>query len=268
MAGNWIWRIREAINLKLFNSKEIVLTVLRVLSLLVSSIALGSIIYFHGFPKTDTGIRVYLDIIHASLAFYLFKFLIRLLYDYKPSVFIRDNRLEGIIMFLVFLEGVGLYIFGFDLVTKLLRLFGLGEYVMLPILFVQVYFLLIVAMEAGRASQRLAALHIRPQAMLALSFLVLIFGGTLLLMLPEMTVGGSISFIDALFTSASASCVTGLIVVDTATFFTLKGKVVILLLIQLGGLNILSFATFFATFYRTSTSIKYKSLLRDRKSVV
>jgi trk system potassium uptake protein TrkH len=51
--------------------------------------------------------------------------------------------------------------------------------------------------------------------------------------------------------------------IDTATFFTLKGKVVILLLIQLGGLNILSFATFFATFYRTSTSIKYKSLLKD-----
>jgi Trk-type K+ transport system membrane component len=263
MADKRIWRIREAVNLKLFNSKEIVLSVLRIFSLLVSFIAIGAIIYFHGFPKTDAAIRIYLNIIHTSLGFYLFKFLVRLLFDYKPTVFVKDNLLEGVIMLLVFIEGLGLVFFKTDLLNFLLKLFGLGEFVMLPIFFVQVYFLLIVGIESGRASQRLTSLNLRPQAMLALSFLFLIFGGTFLLMLPEMTVNGYISFVDALFTSASASCVTGLIVVDTATFFTLKGKVVILLLIQLGGLNILSFATFFATFYRTSSSIKYKSLLKD-----
>ena len=60
------------------------------------------------------------------------------------------------------------------------------------------------------------------------------------------------SFIDALFTSISANCVTGLIVVDTATFFSLKGKVLILLLIQFGGLNIIAFATYFISFFRKS----------------
>jgi potassium uptake TrkH family protein len=263
MSDKWLWRIREAINLKLFNSKRIVLNVLRVLSLLVSFFAIGAIIYFHGFPKTDAAVKVYLNIIHGSLAFYLLKFLIRILFNYKPTVFVRENLFEGIIMLLVFVEGIGLYIFNTDLVNLFFKLFGLGEFVMLPILFVQVYFLLIVGLESGRASQRLTSLNFSPQGMLALSFLMLIFGGAFLLMLPEMTVSGSISFVDALFTSASASCVTGLIVVDTATFFTLKGKVVILLLIQLGGLSIVSFATFFATFYKTSTSIKYKSLLKD-----
>jgi potassium uptake TrkH family protein len=258
-----LWRIREAVNRRLFSSKKPVLTVLRVFSLLVSFVALGSIIYFHGFPKTDAAVRMYLNIIHLSLGFYLLKFLVRLLYDYKPSVFIRDNMAEGIIMLLVFIEGAALILFKFDIIKHIFQLFGLGGFVMLPILFVQVYFLLIVGIETGRASQRLTALNFSPQGMLAVSFLLLIFGGGFLLMMPEMTVSGSISFIDAVFTSASASCVTGLIVVDTATFFTLKGKIVILLLIQLGGLNILSFATFFATFYRTSSSIKYKSLLKD-----
>jgi potassium uptake TrkH family protein len=258
-----VWRIREAINLKLFNSKEIVLTILRILSLIVSFIAIGAIVYFHGFQKTEYSIRVYLDIINYSLAFYLVKFLFRLLYDYKPTVFVRENFLEVVVMLLVFFEGLCLIIFDFDIVNHIFSFFGLGEYVMLPLLFVQVYFLFIVGIETGRASQRLTSLRIRPQGMLALSFFVLIFGGAFLLKFPEMTINGRIRFIDALFTSASASCVTGLIVVDTATFFTLKGKVVILLLIQLGGLNILSFATFFATFYRTSSSIKYKSLLRD-----
>ena len=263
MTDNRLWRTREVINLKLFNSKGFVLNLLRVLSLFVSIVAIGAIVYFHGFPKTDVAIKIYLNIIHFSLGFYFLKFLIRLIYNYQPSVFIRDNLAEGIIMFFVFVEGFALIVFNFDIITHLLRLFGLGQFVILPNLFVQVYFLLIVGIESGRASQRLSELNFPPQGMLALSFLLLIFGGAGMLMLPEMTVQGHISFIDSVFTSASASCVTGLIVVDTATFFTLKGKVVILLLIQLGGLNILSFATFFATFYRTSASIKYKSLLKD-----
>jgi potassium uptake TrkH family protein len=263
MDENRLWKIREAINLKLFNSKELVLSILRVLSLLVSLVALAAIIYFHGFPKTDESVRIYLVIIRSSLGFYLLKYLTRLFFDFKPREFLQENRFEGIIMLLIFIQGFGMFIIGTDLVTLLFRLFGLGQFVILPLLFVQLYFLLIVGMEAGRASQRLTTLNMRPQALLALSFLVLIFGGAFLLMLPEMTFTGRISFIDAIFTSASAGCVTGLTVVDTATFFTFKGKVLIMILIQLGGLNILSFATFFATFYRSSTSIKYKSIVKD-----
>jgi trk system potassium uptake protein TrkH len=62
-------------------------------------------------------------------------------------------------------------------------------------------------------------------------------------MIPVCTVSGRISLIDALFTSTSAICVTGLIVVDTATYFTTVGQVVIVLLIQLGGLGVMTFST-------------------------
>ncbi len=263
MSDDRIWKLRETVNLKLFSSKVFVLSALRILSLLVSVVAIGAIIYFHGFPKTTYGVKIYLVIIHSSLGFYLIKFITRFLYDFKPREFIRENWLEAVIMFFIFIEGFSLFILHFDLVNHIFSLIGLGEFIMLPILFVQLYFLLIVGIEAGRASESLTSVKIRPQGMLAISFLLLIFGGALLMMLPEMTVGGKISFIDAVFTSASASCVTGLVVVDTATFFTLKGKVLIMILIQLGGLNIISFATFFATFYRTSASIRYKSLLKD-----
>ena len=67
--------------------------------------------------------------------------------------------------------------------------------------------------------------------------------GAGLLMLPFSTVSGNISFLDALFTSTSAVCVTGLIVQDTATFFAPFGQVIILLLFQIGGLGILTFST-------------------------
>jgi trk system potassium uptake protein TrkH len=80
--------------------------------------------------------------------------------------------------------------------------------------------------------------------LLLLSFLGLILVGTLGLMsLPGLYTGEPLSWIDALFTSTSAVCVTGLIVVDTATYFTVWGQAFLLLLIQLGGLGILTFAT-------------------------
>ena len=79
--------------------------------------------------------------------------------------------------------------------------------------------------------------------MLAISFAAAILLGALILMLPFCTFSGGMSFIDALFTSTSAICVTGLVVVDTATHFTFAGQVVILVLIQLGGLGIMTFST-------------------------
>src|SRR4030065_1985269 len=80
----------------------------------------------------------------------------------------------------------------------------------------------------------------QPAQVLAISFVAAILLGALLLMLPFCTTSGRISFIYALFTSTSAVCVTGLAVVDTATYFTTAGQAVILLLIQLGGRGLMT----------------------------
>lgn len=80
----------------------------------------------------------------------------------------------------------------------------------------------------------------------ALSFLGLIALGTAgFLALPGLYTGPRLGFVDALFTATSAVCVTGLIVVDTATYFTPRGQAWILFLIQAGGLGILTFTTLF-----------------------
>jgi trk system potassium uptake protein len=85
-------------------------------------------------------------------------------------------------------------------------------------------------------------LKLSPPRILAVGFLSVILTGALLLMLPISNVGGC-SFVDALFTSTSAVCVTGLIVKDTPRDFTLFGQVVIMLLIQIGGLGYMTSAT-------------------------
>jgi len=81
-----------------------------------------------------------------------------------------------------------------------------------------------------------------PAKSLALSFLVLIMIGTVLLYLPFSS-DKKVGVLDALFTSTSATCVTGLVVYDTGTHWTLTGQIIILLLIQLGGLGIMTFST-------------------------
>lgn len=87
-------------------------------------------------------------------------------------------------------------------------------------------------------------LKLQPAQVLVASFAALILAGALLLNLPIATVEReSMGFLNALFTATSAVCVTGLVVVDTGTFFSTFGQIVILLLIQFGGLGIMTMAT-------------------------
>ena len=104
--------------------------------------------------------------------------------------------------------------------------------------------------------------YFNPAQIFILSFLSIIFLGSLLLMLPKATHNG-ISFVDALFTSTSAVCVTGLIVVDTATYFTLFGQSIILFLIQIGGLGILTFASYFSYFFKGGSTYENQLTLSE-----
>jgi Trk-type K+ transport system membrane component len=94
------------------------------------------------------------------------------------------------------------------------------------------------------------------------SFGALIITGGFLLMLPNATMGG-IHPLDAFFTSVSAVCVTGLTVVDTATTFTMTGKVIILMLIQAGGIGIVTFAGLISFLVTGSVSLQNQLALRD-----
>ena len=99
--------------------------------------------------------------------------------------------------------------------------------------------------------------HFSPSQLIALTFAGLILAGALLLMLPFSSAeGSSLSFVDALFTATSASCVTGLIVVDTGTYFSTFGQLVIIALIQLGGLGLVLFATLFSVLLRKKIDLQ------------
>jgi len=115
------------------------------------------------------------------------------------------------------------------------------------LVFAQVFALLSIARRTRVTREVIEGLYERPAALLTSSFIGLILIGALVLAFPAASSSGqSIGFIDALFTSTSAACVTGLIVLDTAADFSHFGQAVILLLIQVGGLNIMVLSTFAA----------------------
>jgi trk system potassium uptake protein TrkH len=97
-----------------------------------------------------------------------------------------------------------------------------------------------IGSRVRRLSNLLQDISLHPAQTLVISFMMIILVGAILLMTPVATADGrGLGIIDALFTSTSAVCVTGLIVVDTATHLSLFGKIVVLLLIQAGGLGIM-----------------------------
>ncbi len=108
-----------------------------------------------------------------------------------------------------------------------------------------------LAKISGERSKRVVS----PMQMIVSSFFAVIAVGTLLLMLPFSTVDGEMTFINALFTATSATCVTGLVVFDTFLKFTTFGKLVILTMIQVGGLGLVTFATFFTLIIRRKVGL-------------
>jgi len=94
-------------------------------------------------------------------------------------------------------------------------------------------------------------------------YVLFILVGAFLLMLPISVTGEGIGFINALFTATSAACVTGLIVVDTGTTFTLFGQIVILILIQVGGLGIMTLSTMFMVMAGIRPGITSRTVVQD-----
>ncbi|CAN7579645.1 TrkH family potassium uptake protein [Paenibacillus sp. LjRoot56] len=113
-------------------------------------------------------------------------------------------------------------------------------------------------------NKKLNIWQLTPPQILVLGFAVIIFIGAGLLMLPIASATGlSIPFIDAFFTAVSATCVTGLVVVDTGSAYTMFGQIVIVSLIQVGGLGFMTMATLVAFAFRKKITLKERLVLQE-----
>jgi trk system potassium uptake protein TrkH len=217
-------------------------------SVLVALTTLVALVFYHGFELQAHQNKVVGYVVRGSIGYYLVKYLLELLYNFHPIQFLKDRKWEGILMLFLIVDILIINLAGFELLNEaglFLKIPGLQESFLIVL---QCYVLVIVGLEFGRVGELLPQSKLSPPTLLVLSFLVLIALGTCLLMLPEMTVRGrdGLDLFTALFTSISASCVTGLSLIDISTILSAKGQFIVMLLMQLGGLNIISFAALFA----------------------
>lgn len=121
-----------------------------------------------------------------------------------------------------------------------------------------------LGLRALRRQAQVTRLNLRPGWIFMGSFALLVFGGTLLLKLPRAVEAGQhLSWLDALFTSTSAVCVTGLAVVNTADFFSPTGQVILLGLIQIGGLGIMTLTYYLTTLLFRGMSLHDRHVLGE-----
>ncbi len=239
-----------------------ILFISKILVIVASIIGLSAIILEYGF-KTSPPIAIILHRVSLGVvvSFFLYQG-VSFAYAYPKKEYIKSHKVELFIILISFLEII-LSVFDYSIIARIGYFFNFKDIAFLYIVFAQLFIVLGFILGGLRFNQNILQLKIHPSRLFILSFLVTIFVGTLLLMLPAATTAGKISFIDALFTSTSAVCVTGLITQDTATYFTTFGQVVIMLLFQIGGLGLMTFTTFFALFLSGGLGIKERILLHD-----
>ena len=185
------------------------------------------------------------------IAFFI-KILLQVNKDFKSSRRISEFILFFLLLLMVVVRFTPIeYYINFSLLSLLNGHF-----------FINLVFLTIFLIEISKQSLDVFKFNANPSILFVASFLLLILTGTGLLLLPHATVDG-ISIIDAFFTATSAVCVTGLIVVDTATYFTDFGKTIIMILFQVGGLGFMTFSSFFGFFFKGSSSLQTQLFLKD-----
>ncbi|MGB9561912.1 MAG: TrkH family potassium uptake protein, partial [bacterium] len=192
---------------------------------------------------------------------FAFNAIVRLVVSPNKLRTIRSNILEYILLFLIILQLLVWHGFWEKLSPYFqnLNIFSLTN---LYIITLQLYILATLILKLPSVNAILSGLRIPPPLIVIGSFSFVILLGTLLLLLPKATYM-RISFIDALFTATSAVCVTGLVVLDIGRQFTTFGQFIILLLIQVGGLGIMTITSFFALILRGELGIKERRVLGD-----
>ncbi len=256
--------IRERVNVFLHPRRERVLSTFRTLNVFVTLLAFGSLIAYYGYPFASEMADRLITVIKAGFGFYILHFLVRWSFDFHPVRFLKAHTFEALMMATLLLEGLSDILTGQVFLGRALSPLGIETVEDWTVWLVQAYFLVVLVIEISDRARTLPRFRFHPATLFIFSFLFLILSGTGLLMLPEMTMDGlGMPFFDALFTSTSATCVTGLMIEDAETFFSHKGHVVLMVLIKLGGLNIIAFGSLIALLARFGVGVRQHEVIED-----
>ena len=239
---------------------RVALGVMTTLTYLASILLIVGLVYEHGFTISVAEAHQLQRLYHGVWIVFLSDISLRIALEYKDT---RQtfSKLTWILTFLLYLTLVPVVFHRPEVEGAIQAVWDFlnGRMYHLALL------LMLSFLNLSYGLVRLLGRRTNPSLILAVSFLIIILIGTGLLMLPRSTVAG-ISWVDSLFISTSAVCVTGLTSVDVASTFTTTGFVIIILLIQIGGLGVMTLTSFFAMFFMGNTSLYNQLVVRDMVS--
>ena len=231
----------------------------RSLTFVVSALVLGALFIDYGYTLKPHELTYIHSIYHFGRLYYFILFTLTLLFNLRR---LRKQRI-----LLTLLTGLSIYLTmlpeWFPLATtdhplRWLWAFAQNKY------YVGAVLGLFAILEISRSVVSIINRRTNPALILSGGFALLIVIGTLLLLVPRSTLPHiHLSVVDALFVSTSAVCVTGLTPVELSTTFTLEGQLIIALLIQIGGLGVMTITSFFALFFMGGTGLYNQFALRD-----
>ncbi|MHC4436422.1 MAG: TrkH family potassium uptake protein [Planctomycetota bacterium] len=223
---------------------------------LAAAVVVASFVLLFGFHEPVLQIWFLYTVQVVLLSVFVAEKIIRMFNAVSKSEFLRANWFEIPLLLLLGITviGAGRWYAPTEPESAEVRHFAVGLYLVVQVI-----------AKLCKTSIDMAASGRNPTRTLIVSFLVLIFSGAGLLMLPAASAEGkeSLSFVDALFTATSGTCVTGLIVKDTGRDFSMMGQMVILVLIQLGGLGIVVFGAVFALLLGQAFSLRESVAMQD-----
>lgn len=238
---------------------HILLRLVDVATYLASTFLISGVVYEYGFPVTNEETSV-LEIIYKGVwIVFLISIASHFLLEYRDTKK-SFKSVAWILSVLLYFTLIPVIFFEPESgpVKHVWILFHSRAYHLIILL-------LLSLLQLSNFTVRLLGKRTNPSLILASSFFFIILIGTGLLLLPKCTYGG-ISWVDALFTATSATCVTGLVSVDVPSTFTTEGLFIIILLIQIGGLGVMTLTSFFAMFFMGNTSLYNQLVVRDMVS--
>ncbi len=241
-----------AIAMQIHNKNKQLEKVLIGINALTAAAVTASFVVLFGFDKPLLPARMLYAAQVALLSIFIIEKIIRVFNAVSIREFLRGNWFEIPLLFALAIAVVGAGRWFYQDEPETVRHFAVG-----------IYLIVQVVTKLCRTSVNMAATGKSPTRTLIASFLVLITFGAGLLCLPKASTGERATFVDALFTATSATCVTGLIVRDTGKDFSLMGQLIILTLIQLGGLGIVVFGAVFALLLGQALSLRESVAMQD-----
>ena len=242
----------------------------RTLDVIVAAVAVVAIVTLvleHGHYLLDPAkIKILQQIDIGIISLFMLDMVGKLLLARRRLQHLRAHAVHYSLLGLLIILLVGGFFLGsFPAALGFLKRVNIPTIAKFYIIVIQIAIVVRLGIQAMEAQKKLAHMRLRPAHLLVASFLIIILLGTVLLHSPRAAPKGEEqkSLVDSFFTATSATCVTGLIVQDTGKDFSRFGQIVILVLIQIGGLGLMTFAAFFAMIFGTGMGMKDTIVMQD-----